>query len=87
MNKFITIMKAWGIASFHNEEQKQLAEERMEVCNGCEFLGEINMSDVSGNLIDNYFMCRGCGCPIKTKIYTPKSSPKEHKCPQGKWID
>ena len=85
MNKFITIAKAWGIAVFHTEAEKKLADERMEECNKCESLGEVNISDMTGGLVDNYFMCRKCGCPLQGKMYTPKDAPNEQKCPLGKW--
>lgn len=85
IEKFKTIVKAWGISVFHTEEQKRLSEERMEECLKCELLGEVNVSDATGGLVDNYFMCRGCGCPMQGKIFVPVDAPAEHKCPRNKW--
>jgi hypothetical protein len=85
MNKFLTIANAWKIAIFHTEEQKKLADERMEVCNTCESLGEVNVSDMTGGIVDNYFMCIECRCPMQGKMFTPVNAPEEHKCPKKKW--
>lgn len=85
MNKFFTIAKAWGIAMFHTDEQKKLAEERMTICNECPSVQEVNVSDISGGLVNNYYQCGACGCPLMAKIYTPESAPDGQKCPQNKW--
>jgi hypothetical protein len=85
MNKFLTIAKAWGIAVFHTDEQKALADERMEECNKCENLQEVDVKNMTGGVINNYFLCGACGCPMQGKMYTPKDAPNEHKCPKNKW--
>lgn len=85
MNKFITIIKAWGTAMFHTEEQKKLAESRMTICEACPSLQEVDVKSVTGSIVNNYFQCGACGCPIAAKIYTSPNVPKEQKCPQGKW--
>jgi hypothetical protein len=85
MSKFITIMKAWGTAMFHTDEQKALADKRMNVCKSCPKLQEVEIKGVLGELVNNYFQCGTCGCPISGKIYTSPDVPKEQKCPEGKW--
>jgi hypothetical protein len=87
MNKFLTIAKAWGIAVFHTEEEKKLADERMEVCNTCPSLQEVDVKSMTGGLINNYFLCGSCGCPMQGKMFTPIDAPTEQKCPQKKWKD
>lgn len=87
MNKFLTIVKAWSIAVFHTEDQKALADERADICGSCDSLGEVEVKNITGGLVDNYFMCRACGCPLQGKIYTPIDAPTEHKCPKKKWKD
>jgi hypothetical protein len=85
MNKFLTIIKAWGTAMFHTEEQKKLAETRMTICEACPSLQEVDVKSVTGSIVNNYFQCGACGCPIAAKIYTSADAPREQKCPQGKW--
>jgi hypothetical protein len=50
-------------------------------------LQEVDVKSMTGGLINNYFLCGGCGCPLQGKMFTPKGAPKEQKCPQGKWKD
>ncbi len=85
MSKFLTIIKAWGTAMFHTEEQKKLAETRMTICEACPSLQEVDVKSVTGSIVNNYFQCGACGCPIAAKIYTSPDVPKEQKCPHGKW--
>ena len=85
MSKFLTIMRAWGLAMYHTDAQKELAEKRMNVCKSCPSLQEVDVKGVLGEIVNNYFQCGACGCPLTGKIYTPESVSKEQKCPQGKW--
>jgi hypothetical protein len=85
MSKFLTIIQAWGTAMFHTKEQKQLAENRSKICNSCPSLQEVDVKSIAGSLVNNYFQCGACGCPIAAKVYTSPDVPKEQKCPQGKW--
>jgi len=85
MNKFLTIIQAWGTAMFHTEEQKALADDRMRICESCDMLQEVDVKSVTGSIVNNYFQCGACGCPIAAKIYTSPDVPKEQKCPRGKW--
>lgn len=56
MNKFLMIAKAWGIAVFHTEEQKELADKRSAVCSTCPSLQEVDVKNMTGGLINNYFL-------------------------------
>lgn len=85
MNKFLTIAKAWGIAVFHTQEQKDLADARMQECVKCENLQEVDVKNMTGGLVNNYFMCGACGCPLQGKIYTSVDTAIEQKCPLKKW--
>lgn len=78
LKKFKTIAEAWIKASNHTPEEKQLAEERLEVCNTCEHRKK------NETIIDFYY-CGICGCPLNKKIFTDKRLPKMDKCPEGKW--
>jgi len=78
LSKFKTIAKAWITAANHTPEQKALAEERLEVCNDCEYRKE-------NTDILNFYYCGECGCPLNGKIFTDVRLPMEDKCPKGKW--
>ena len=55
MNKLREIAEAWIAAANPSEEEKEKAEKRIEVCNGCE---ENKISEVL-----DYHYCGKCGCP------------------------
>jgi uncharacterized paraquat-inducible protein A len=73
MNKFIEIAKAWIAAVNPTEEQQKIADQRIAVCNTCDF-------KKYNEVIDQYY-CGSCGCILKGKIY----SPVEKSCPKGFW--
>lgn len=77
LKKFETIAKAWITAANPNEEEKQLAEERISVCNSCEHRKE------NTTLIDFYY-CELCGCPLNKKIFSPINL-EVNPCPEKKW--
>ena len=69
------IVSSW-ITSFNpTAEEKKLAEQRYEICLGCENYGK--KRPVTG---DEY--CKKCICPIQKKVYTQK---KNDTCPLRKW--
>jgi hypothetical protein len=76
--KFKTIAKAWITSAHHTPEEKLLAEERMAVCNKCEYRKK------NTALVDFYY-CQKCGCPLDKKIFTDVRLSAEDKCPEGKW--
>jgi hypothetical protein len=53
---------------------KQLREERLDVCKGCEYM------NVDKYMIKDIGTCGKCSCVIKLKI-----AVKSEKCPIGKW--
>lgn len=65
-----TIIKAWAISFNPDDKQSVLAEARLKICTGCEKLSSLGI-------------CKGCGCPVKKKIYTDEYNP----CPLLKWKD
>jgi prolyl 4-hydroxylase len=71
MNKLKEIFKSWNIALDPNETQAELASQRIEICNSCEFKVE--------NL--GFNQCSVCGCALKAKVF----SPVKGACPEGKW--
>ena len=71
MNLF-EIAKAWVISFNPSKEQQELADERVKVCDSCEF------KKFSSTLW--IFYCSACGCPLDKKIFSPENS-----CPKEKW--
>ena len=67
----INIIKALGASYFATDEQKQRAEERIEICNSCEFIKDTPIGHI----------CGICSCPIGKKVY----SFNFNDCPEKKW--
>ena len=91
MNKLEEIFKSWGIAFDPNEAQADLAKNRIEICDVCDFkaLTEI------GPII-SFARCTLCGCALKAKIYTPRTyldgikefnDPNRGSCPESRWME
>lgn len=72
--KFKEIFKSWVISFDPTPEQKKLAEERLQVCEGCEH------KEYEKHL--DYYYCGLCTCPLKKKVFTP-AGPEA--CPGHKW--
>ena len=67
---FLEILQSWYRSVKSTEEQKKIAEQRLQVCDQC--------PAISRNPI---LRCRVCGCPLKAKVF----SPKQDACPQHRW--
>jgi predicted amidophosphoribosyltransferase len=67
------ISKAWFDSWFGGEEQKSLANKRLNICNSCPKRTE---------LIKGFpTICGECGCPLSKKIF----SSTFNDCPLNKW--
>ena len=75
MNKLLEIATAWITAANPTEEEKDRAESRVAICNGCE---ENKLSEIL-----EYHYCGKCGCPLSKKIFSPL--PGKEACPLEKW--
>lgn len=75
MNKLLEIATAWITAANPTKEEKERAESRVAVCNGCE---ENKLSEIL-----EYHYCGKCGCPLSKKIFSPL--PGKEACPLEKW--
>ncbi len=73
MNKIQEIITSWAIAINPTEEQKEVAEERLKICMGCEFWAESAVG---------IQYCKKCGCATKAKVFTPRGL---EACPEKKW--
>lgn len=71
----VEIAVAWKRAANPTPEQQQVAEQRIQICDGCEHkkFSKLSMS----------FICGACGCPLSKKVYSPKDGPEA--CPEKKW--
>jgi hypothetical protein len=70
MAKVKEIFSAWGIMFNPNEEQAELATERIQICNRCEH-----------KKTEPIIHCGLCGCALKAKVF----SPVKGACPANKW--
>ncbi len=68
---FVEIAKSWIISLNPTPDQEEKANQRIEICNGCEFRQHMM-----------FFYCGKCGCPLQKKIYSPNGP---ETCPAGKW--
>lgn len=79
LGKTSQILTAWGIAISPNQEQNDIAAERLEICTKCEFK--------KTNLL-NITYCGKCGCPLKGKSFSEWkdiNNPEENPCPEKMW--
>lgn len=72
-NKLKNIILAWARAINPSDEEKRIAEARLEVCANCEHW-------VRG-LVDT---CNLCGCLTSQKVFTKLD---EEPCPKNKWLE
>jgi hypothetical protein len=70
MNKIKEIFTAWAISFDPNEMQSELASERIQICNVCEF-----------KVTEPIIHCGECKCALRAKIFTPLKG----SCPHNKW--
>ncbi len=71
------IFEAWKTSFNHTPEQEKLAQERLNVCLGCEYKKEV----LKGVKWSAY--CSDCGCPLNKKVFSKTFNP----CTQKKWVD
>ena len=69
------IIESWIISSNPTEVQKDIANNRLEVCKKCELFTELNKK------YKILTICSGCGCPIHKKVFSTRYNP----CPLKKW--
>ena len=75
MNKLLEIAKSWIAAENPTEEQKDIAEKRIAMCNSCEYSRY--------NKVLDYHYCGECGCPLSKKVFSPL--PGQEACGVKKW--
>ena len=80
MNKVEEIFKSWMISWDPTIEQADLASDRIQICDACEF----RILTPIGPFL-NIARCSVCGCSLKQKIFTPLTYKESGGCPQQKW--
>ena len=72
MNKLKEILLSYVAKHNATDEQKDVAEKRLEICASCEFWVQ--------NALRDY--CSKCGCTTSAKVFSPVGSSA---CPEKKW--
>jgi hypothetical protein len=68
------ISKAWFNSYFGSNEQKELSQKRLNICEGCPERTTVTIGFT-------YPACGICSCPIQKKIF----SSQFNDCPLDKW--
>ena len=81
---FKEIAESWFNSIVHSDRLKKLADNRFDICLECDSKEEIFQGK------EWSLKCKECGCPLRGKIYTPKTyldenTNKRGSCPLGKW--
>lgn len=74
MNKIQEIIQSYARMVNPTEEQKKLAEIRLESCITCDQFAKNSLG---------IEYCKKCGCATKAKVFSPKGM---QACPLDKWI-
>jgi len=70
------ISKAWFDSYFGSNQQKELSQKRLNICEGCP-------ERTTTTIGFTFPICSQCGCPLQKKIF----SSNFNDCPLGKWKD
>jgi predicted Zn-ribbon and HTH transcriptional regulator len=71
----VKILSAFKTKLTANHVQQELAEKRLGICAGCEF--------VSKEIESPTVRCLSCGCLLHGKVFTQQYS----ECPENKWSE
>lgn len=74
MNKIQEILQSYLTSFNPTDEQKEIAEKRLETCSTCEFWAQSMARDY----------CTKCGCTTSAKVFSPKGA---EACPEKKWLE
>jgi hypothetical protein len=72
MNKIQEIIISYATKINPTDEQKELAEKRLEICMNCEEWVQSAIRDYCGK----------CGCTTSAKVFSPRGASA---CPMAKW--
>jgi len=91
LNKIEEIFKSFSIAFDPTVEQSELASDRIQICDDCEF----RVLTPIGPLV-TMARCSVCGCVLRGKMFSPRTyldGVLEHgnsdfgSCPKSKWME
>jgi hypothetical protein len=75
MIDFKEVINSWIIKFNPTDNEKQLSEERLTICQNCVYYSEVlKKREWSA-------VCTECNCPLAAKIFTPKTN----SCRVGYW--
>ena len=72
MNQLKEILLSYVAKVNPTEEQKEVAEKRLQICMECEHWVQSKLRDYCGK----------CGCTTSAKVFTPVGA---NACPEKKW--
>jgi hypothetical protein len=75
LSKIKEIFNAYAVMVDPTLEQSKIAATRLETCNGCEFMKEMDAG------VTTLKICGQCGCLLKAKVFVPEKTG----CPENKW--
>ena len=75
LSKIKEIFNAYAVMVDPTLEQSKIAAIRLETCNSCPFIKEVDWAVGTVNV------CGQCGCVLKAKVFVPEKTG----CPENKW--
>ena len=75
LSKVKEIFNAYKVMVDPTHEQAEIAAQRLETCNSCEFMRDV---DLGFGMVK---ICGQCGCVLKAKSF----SKEKTACPENKW--
>jgi len=75
LSKVKEIFNAYAVMVDPTTEQSTIAAKRLETCNSCPFIKEIDWG------VGMVKICGQCGCVLKAKVFVPEKTA----CPENKW--
>jgi len=75
MLKLVEIARSWINAANPTQQQREIAEYRISICNTCPNKKYYKPFDT--------YVCGLCNCPLEGKIFTPL--PGDQSCPDKRW--
>lgn len=82
--KLVEIAQGWLNLAKDDPILKEMAERRLDICDGCPFKKQLSGTGQAiiqvVNQEGSIYYCDRCGCPLATKTLAPDAV-----CPAGNW--
>ena len=75
LSKIKEIFNAYAVMVDPTLEQSSIAAQRLEICNSCPFMKEVDVTFPVK-------ICGQCGCVLRAKVFVPEKTA----CPENKWL-